>query len=190
MSFQGRHLTVYTFAWNHFQRLSLILLRRSSSGIFTRQPFCDLFQQPQHEGKTPRRRITLTSSLNELSRISWEIGRGWGGRRYSAPFYSSLLGRYCKTTWTVFPPPRIFVSWSAGTQWEVDIVWIWTSDPKKRVCRVTYIRFEAPEDRLLSLLPAHPVKEEAGRGRSSSWGPERGKTIQILYIFWPFIDQL
>ncbi len=27
------------------------------------------------------------------------------------PFYSKLLDRYLKTTWTVFPPPRIFASW-------------------------------------------------------------------------------
>ncbi len=31
-------------------------------------------------------------------------------------FYSWLLDRYLKTTWTVFPPPRIFASWRMGSQ--------------------------------------------------------------------------
>jgi hypothetical protein len=29
--------------------------------------------------ETPRTRITVTSSANGISRISWEIGRGGGG---------------------------------------------------------------------------------------------------------------
>ena len=59
--------------------------------------------------------ITVTSSLK------WDIhgSVGWkgcwfeGGRRYSAcpsPFYSRLLDRYLKATWTISPPPRIIAS--------------------------------------------------------------------------------
>ncbi len=31
-------------------------------------------------------------------------------------FYSWLLDSYLKTTWTVFPPPRIFASWRMGSE--------------------------------------------------------------------------
>jgi hypothetical protein len=58
--------------------------------------------------ETPRRRITVTSSLFDISRISWEIGRG---RRYSArPFYKQISGQIFKDDVKVFPPSRIFAS--------------------------------------------------------------------------------
>ncbi len=60
--------------------------------------------------ETTRRRITVTSSLNEIS--TNQLGNKvvvWGGG--TLPFYSSLLNWYTKTTWTVFPPRRIFASW-------------------------------------------------------------------------------
>ncbi len=47
-------------------------------------------------------------------RIWKEIGWWKRGRRHSTrppPFYSRLLDRSWKTTWTVFPPSRIFALW-------------------------------------------------------------------------------
>jgi hypothetical protein len=66
--------------------------------------------------KTPRMRITVTSSSNEnihssAGKYGGEEGGG-GTLPPSTPFYSRrLLERYLKTTWTVFPPPQIFTSW-------------------------------------------------------------------------------
>jgi hypothetical protein len=57
--------------------------------------------------ETPRRRITVTSSLKEIY-----SNQRSGGVTPPAPthFYSRLLDRYLKTTWSVFPPFRTFSS--------------------------------------------------------------------------------
>jgi hypothetical protein len=58
--------------------------------------------------KTPRRRITVTSSINEISTDQkWNVVvRGVGTTPPTPPFSTSrFLDRYIKTTWTFFPQP-------------------------------------------------------------------------------------
>ncbi len=51
--------------------------------------------------ETPRRRVTVTSSLAKI--YTDQPGKEW--------LWWGLLDRYIKTTGTVFSPPRIFASW-------------------------------------------------------------------------------
>ncbi len=53
--------------------------------------------------ETPRRRITVKSSLNEMSTDQLGVGIGQHAATYCNPFF--------KTTWMVFLTPRIFASW-------------------------------------------------------------------------------
>jgi hypothetical protein len=60
--------------------------------------------------ETHKRRITVTSSLNQIS--TDQLGNGGGGGVLRpTPFYSRLLDWYFKTSWTVFLHPHIFFSW-------------------------------------------------------------------------------
>ncbi len=70
----------------------------------------------------PRRRITVTSSINEIfcfffirhcficrphPRVSWEIASGWGGGGGAIPLYRACFWKdVLKTTWTVFFHPE------------------------------------------------------------------------------------
>ncbi len=85
----------------------------------TTSPVMVLLGQKLYMKETPRRWITVTSSLNQIS--TDQLGNRVvkkGGRRYSArphPFLQQdflFLDSFLKTTWTVFPPPRIFASLS------------------------------------------------------------------------------
>ncbi len=61
--------------------------------------------------KTPRMRITVTSSSNEIStyQLRERVLKRWGGG--TLPSFILFYSRYLKTTWTVFPPPQTFPSW-------------------------------------------------------------------------------
>ncbi len=63
---------------------------------------------PSHEGNTDEENngsvIFYEISMDQLE-IEWWWGREGGiASPTPTPFYSRLLGRYLKTTWTVFPP--------------------------------------------------------------------------------------
>jgi hypothetical protein len=60
--------------------------------------------------ETSRRRITVTSSLNEISTDQLRNRVVTGGGITPIPFYSRLLDGIFKDDVNVFPPPRIFPS--------------------------------------------------------------------------------
>ncbi len=64
--------------------------------------------------ETPWRRISVTSSLKEISMDHWKIEWWWGGSRHSAfpyPFLQQSSGQIIKDDVNGFPSPRIFASW-------------------------------------------------------------------------------
>jgi hypothetical protein len=63
--------------------------------------------------ETPRRRIMVTSSLNEIftdQLANSVVGGGGGSFVRSQPCLQQATARYLKTTWTVFPPTLIVSS--------------------------------------------------------------------------------
>jgi hypothetical protein len=93
---------LYSIAWIWFRKVDT---SQSGYGNFREQSMKE----------TTRRRITVTSSLNEMS-TNQLIGRWWGGGGDVIPpapthFYRSLLEIF-KDNVNVFPPPRIFASWT------------------------------------------------------------------------------
>jgi hypothetical protein len=69
--------------------------------------------------ETPSRRITVTSSLNEMSTDQLEKGWGEGGRRYSArphPFLQQASGQIITDDVKVYLPSRIFASWKSNAK--------------------------------------------------------------------------
>ncbi len=77
--------------------MSCNVVRNMNSGIQTRRD--DTMNKP-------RRRIMVMSSLYENPWIAYENYRKGEGYSTPPPFYGRLLDR--KTTWTAFPPIRIF----------------------------------------------------------------------------------
>jgi hypothetical protein len=65
-----------------------------------------------HEGNAEEENNGYVVFKLNIHGSSGNMGGGEGGglRRYSAHFHPSLLDRYLKTTWTVFPPPPIFAA--------------------------------------------------------------------------------
>ncbi len=110
--------TNFTWFWIYFENTILAtqpgLLPQKQ--IFFASSLFFLTVNHTYYEETPRTRITVTSSLNEIS--TDQLGnrvvlRGLGGNweavfRTPPPFCTTrLLVRYLKTTWTAFPPSRI-----------------------------------------------------------------------------------
>ncbi len=73
--------------------------------------------------ETPSSRTPVTSSLNEISTVSWEMGGGEGGKTFFRalhphPFLLQASRQTFKDDVNGFSPPRIFASWVLQYNWD------------------------------------------------------------------------